>query len=377
MKLDRRQALFGIGALAAVPMAARAQTGSPELWTRVQQLAEGVINDRLTPGLQISVRRGVDILFEQGFGMANLETATPLTAASVMKIGSVTKQFTAAAMLLLEQDGRLALSDPLARFLPDFPRAADLTLERMLNHTSGLGNYTDTPAFIQNSRTDRSTAELVAAMRDSANLQAHEPGTRWDYSNTAYVLLGAVIEAAAGMPYGQFYQERLFTPFGLTTMAVDDAANVVPGRASGYTEGASGSGFDNASFISMSYPGAAGSIRSTTSDLCRWHGALLGGRILSAVSLQKMLTPARLADGTAPVEGGAPIDYGLGIRATLAGGRALVVHTGGIQGFASYLGTYRAEDLTIATMANIDSGGSVLGPRVRAIREAVRDGLLA
>lgn len=380
MKLDRRQALFGLGGLAAMPAVAWAQTppgGDP--WARVRELAEAIVRDGLAPGLQVSARRGDALLFDQGFGFANLETATPMTAASVLRAGSLTKQFTGAAFLLLEADGRLALSDPLSRFLPDFPRAADLTLERMLNHTSGLGNYTDTATpdeFIQAGRVDRSTAALVEAMRASPNLQAFEPGTDWAYSNTAYVLLGAVIEAATGQPYDEVFQQRLFTPLGLTGMAVDDAADVVPGRASGYYDTDAASGFSNADFISMTYPGAAGSMRSTTGDLCRWHQALLGGRVLSPAGLTRMLTPARLVDGSLPVDGGSPVQYGLGISIGKAGGRDIVYHSGGIHGFGSYLGTYRAEDLSIATMVNVN-GGMALSGRLRAIREAIRDGLLA
>jgi D-alanyl-D-alanine carboxypeptidase len=379
--MNRRQAMFGMGALGAstaLAGASRAQT-APDLWGRVSTMIEAIIAERLTPGLQITVRKGDALLFDRGFGSANLETATPMTPAGVLRVGSLTKQFTAATLLLLEADGVLSLDDPLSRFLPDVPRAADLSLLRMANHTSGLGNYTDAAsvqAFLQGGRPDRSTDEMVALMAASADLQKTEPGTAWAYSNTAYVLLGAVIEKATGRPYGAVMQGRLFGPLGLAATAVDDPAQILPGRVAGYTNVAMPTAFENASFLSMTYPGAAGSMRSTTADLCRWHQALLGGKVLSPAGLAKMLTPAVLADGSRPADGTL---YGLGVSLSPQGAPALVSHTGGINGFASYLGTYRDADLSIATIVNADGGfgdGASPGPRVQAVRRVIRDALL-
>lgn len=378
--MDRRQALFGLAGLAAAPLigGARRVQDAGDLWTRIRAMGEAIIAEGLTPGLQISVRQGADVVFQQGFGQANVETATPMTASSVLRIGSLTKQFTAATLLLLEAEGRLSLTDPLSRFLPDFPRAADLALERMLNHTSGLGNYTDAAslnAFLQAGRPDRSMAEMVEIMKTSPNLQAFEPGTGWAYSNTAYVLLGAVIEKASERRYDVAMKERLFTPLGLNDTAVDDASQIVARRGSGYTPTLVPGAFQNASFISMSYPGAAGSMRSTTTDLCRWHQALLGGKVLSAAALARMLTPATLADGSLPMQGGSPIRYGLGLSIGEAAGRSLISHSGGIQGFSAYLGSYPNDGLTVATIVNVDGGPA--GARVQAMRVAIRDGLLS
>lgn len=240
----------------------------------------------------------------------------------------------------------------------------------MLNHTSGLGNYTnveDPADFFQAGRVDRPMPEMVEWLLARPGLMAFEPGTGWAYSNTAYVLLGAVIEAAAGKPYGEVMKERLFTPLGLASTAVDDPAGIVAGRASGYTRG-NGTGpgaMGNASYLSMSFPGAAGAIRSTTDDLCRWHQALFSGQVLNAAGLGKMLTPATLADGTPALAGGQPANYGLGIGAA----SPIASHSGGINGFISYLGTHQPADVTVATMVNTDSGTD-LSERVRAVRRA-------
>lgn len=363
MDLSRRASLAGLMALAASPAAAKAtRTASP--WASVEAQAQAMIAGKVTPGLQVCVRKRGAVVFSKAFGAANLETATPMTPASVCRIGSITKQFTASAIMLLAQAGKLSLDDSLAIYLPEFPNASKLRLRRMLSHTSGLGNYTQIPPlqFLQMTRTDRSAKELVKAMADASPTLAYEPGTDWRYSNTAFVLLGAVIEVVAGQSYGEFFQQRLITPNGLAHTAVDDAITVVPNRASGYTSALRGpSGFINTSFISMSWPGAAGSLRSTCEDLCAWHGALLGGKVLSPESLKAMLTPVTLNDGqlpTQPKRGGGrePVRYGFGIGLDLRDGKPSASHSGGIQGFASHLETLTDEGVTIAWVLNTDGG---------------------
>lgn len=365
--IGRRAFLAGLG---VVPALAAAPVWAADAFAETRVLAQSLIDDGVTPGFQLSIRKGGDLVFSQGFGLANIETSTPTTSATVFRIGSVTKQFTAAILLLLEQDGRLSLSDTLDRFVPSVPRANEISLLRMLNHTSGLGNYTDVDDpkdFFQAGRLDRPTSEMIDWMVARPRLMVFEPGAGWAYSNTAYVLLGAVIEAVTGQPYGAVMKERLFDPLGLTATAVDDPALILPGRANGYTRDigdAAGAPLLNASYLSMTFPGAAGAIRSTTDDLCRWHQALFGGRVLGATALETMLTPATLADGSPALTGGQPVNYGLGI-----GVGPIASHTGGINGFISYLGTHREADVTVATVVNVD-GGPDLGPRARAVRSA-------
>lgn len=363
--LDRRQALFALaGASATAAMGAQAQATPPPplqgFWCSVEEAARALIARRLTPGFQLCVSRGDEVLFSGAYGHANLETDTLLGPDSVMRIGSVTKQFTAAAMLLLEADGALQLSDKLGRFLPSFPGASEITLERMLNHTSGLSNFTGlvtTQEMLQESRRDNTMAERVSLLANSAGPLVFEPGTSWAYSNTAYVLLAAVIEAVTGAGYGRFFSDRLFQPSGMTATAVDNAADVVARRASGYSHAGAALGFSNASFIAMSYPGAAGSVRSTARDLCKWSAALLGGRVLSASGLEKMLTPARLTDGSEAAAGGPSFRSGLGQRLTDIGGRRVVRHGGGIQGFSCDLWSLVDTGVTTAAIVNCDGHG--------------------
>jgi CubicO group peptidase (beta-lactamase class C family) len=364
MGLNRRETMAGMLALVATPTASVAQAAGR--WGTVDAMASKMVADRLVPGLQICVRLRGEAAFSRGFGKADIETATPMTPASVCRIGSVSKQFTAAGILLLAQDGKLALDDPLSRFIPDFPNAERLTIRRLLSHTSGLGNYTETtpPELVwQVSRTDRDTAQMLDVMRATGAKLLFEPGTSYRYSNTGFVLLGIVIEKVSGASYRDYMQTRLFTPLGLSHTAVDDDAEIVPMRVAGYTNDPKAvSGFDNASFTSMTYPGGAGALRSTCEDLCAWHTALLGGKVLQPAMLRAMLTPITLNDGSLPTQANrkgerAPVHYGFGIDVDPVDGRSAVSHGGSIQGFASFLQTLQAEQMTMAMIMNTDGGG--------------------
>ncbi len=355
----------------------------------IDAMASALIADGTTPGLSLAVMRAGKLLHAKGFGSANLETNTPVTPETVFRVGSVSKQFIAAAIALLAEEGKLGYDDPLSHHLPLFPRAGDITLRQMLTHTSGLGNYTETQppaAFFRQARTDYNDAELLAAMANTSPLFKSEPGTAWAYSNTAYVLLGMVVQVASGQPYGEFLRRRLFEPAGLVDTAVDDAADVVHNRASGYsakTPTAPGTqgGIRNAEYISMTFPGAAGAMRSTAADLCRWHAALLGDRIVKPATLQLMLTPARLKNGElpeAPVPPNAPQDaprervrYGFGLATGDFEGHTYVEHDGGIFGFISMLRSYQREKVTVALLVNYDGFSSREQLQtVRAVRDA-------
>lgn len=390
MELSRRKSMGGLlAALAAPTLAAAkaAKTAGP--WASVEAAAHRMVADRLVPGLQISVRKRGVTAFSRGFGQANIETATPMTPATVCRIGSVSKQFTAAGILLLVQDGKVSLDDPLSRFLPDFPNAERLTIRRLLSHTAGLGNYTETspPELVwQIARTDRDMAQMLEIMRATGAKLIFEPGADYRYSNTGFVLLGAVIEKASGQTYRDFLQARLFTRLGLAHTAVDDAAEVVPNRASGYTdEPKAPSGFANASFTSMTYPGGAGALRSTCEDLCAWHEALLGGKALQPAMLKAMLTPITLNDGSLPVQTNrkgerTPVRYGFGIGVGPVDGREAVSHGGSIQGFGSFLETLPAERVTMALIINSDGGAKApasFGPSWAEMQKVLRTAALA
>jgi len=363
MELSRRASIGALLALTAGSSAAAAKPGGA--WSKVRTVAQKAVADRLMPGVQLCVRRKGAVVFSEGFGKANLEWGMAMTPTTICRIGSVSKQFTAAGVLLLVQDGKLSLDDKLSRFFPDFPNAERLTLRRMLSHTAGLGNYTATtpPERVwQDARVDRNAAEMLEAMRPSSTKLLFEPGTGYRYSNNGFVLLGLVMEKAADRSYRDILQTRIFGPLGLTRTSVDSEVEVVPQRASGYSNQAGvPSGFDNASFTSMTYPGGAGAIRSTCEDLCAWHAALLGGKLLQPAMLAEMLTPATLNDGSLPVQPNrtgakAAVRYGFGISLNPIDGHRAVSHGGNIQGFASNLETLPDDGVTIAMIINADGG---------------------
>ncbi len=369
--LDRRAALTALAAAIAAPTATAAAPAKDKPWASADAAAKLIVDGRFSPGVSILARQRGKTIYDGSTGLADIETATPMTTRSVCRIGSITKQFTATAILLLAQDGKLSLNDNLSVYLPQFPGADKLPMRRILSHTAGLGNYTEmnppTEIFRQ-FRQDRTPSELVAWMADSKPLQISPPGTAWRYSNTGYVLLGAVIETVAGKPYGEVLAERIFKPLGLADTAYDHNADVVPRRAAGYTPNAKAAGgFDNAAFIAMTTPGRAGALRSTVSDLCAWHEALFAGKVLKPEMLAEMLTPAVLNDGKLPEGPGPggvkrPIKYGYGVMIGEADGQRVVSHGGGIPGFASFLATLPDAGLTYAIIRNSDGGPPANAP---------------
>jgi CubicO group peptidase (beta-lactamase class C family) len=341
------------------------------------------VADRVTPGLQLCVRRAGQVVYSRAFGSANLEIAAPLTPASGMRIGSVTKQFTAAALLLLQEDGRVSLDDRLSRFVPEIAPAKEVTLRQMLNHTSGLAIGPAGGLLVRRGTevVEHDAASLLAVIQSRNPVLRTPPGTQWVYNNLAYRLLGLVAERASGSRMRDLFKVRLFDPAGLSRTAVDDVGEVVAGRASGYVSGPKeAGGFRNAPPISLSWPGGAGAMRSTAEDLCRWHDALLGGRLLRPESLTAMLTPARLNDGSLPPRpadrgGTGPLRYGLGIRLDTEGGREVVTHGGGIEGFFSDLTTYPDARVTVAGIINSsrDEQDPQAPPDQQVLRAAVKE----
>src|SRR5665213_1554329 len=201
----------------------------------------------------------------------------------------IPKQFTAAAILLLEERGKLKLDDPIGKYIPDAPAAWDkVTLFHLLTHTAGIPNFTSLPDYQKEvMRRTMTPAQLIATFRDKP--LDFPVGEKWNYTNSGYILLGAVIEKAGGMPYAQFLQENLFTPLDMKDTGYDSAAAILPLRASGYVR-RSGA-LINDGFIDMSVPYAAGSLYSTTHDLLLWENSLYGGKVLKPASLKKMTTP--------------------------------------------------------------------------------------
>ena len=225
------------------------------------------------PGAAVAVRLGGEVVHSAGYGLANAEWGIPIDPETVFRIGSITKQFTAAAILRLAADGKLSIDDPLKRHLPDYPVGERrITLRHLLNHTSGIKSYTAMPVFAEILARDLPLAEIIARFKDAPADFA--PGERYLYNNSGYLLLGAIVEAASGQSYEAHLAETFFKPLELTRTSYLHNDPIVTKRASGYSLGPT---LRNAPPISMTLPHAAGALGATAEDLLAWEQALRGG----------------------------------------------------------------------------------------------------
>jgi D-alanyl-D-alanine carboxypeptidase len=380
-----------IGFMAAAVMAAfsvqAAQPADKDLAASIDKAAAASVAAGETPGLQVAVVKNGSVILLKSYGSANLEQHVAVANDSVFRVGSVTKQFTAAALLLLAEEGKLSVQDKLSKYYPNFPRGNDITLDEMLHHTSGIHNYTSEPNFVNDGMVHRSTDEMVEFIGKMPKTQDFEPGTDWSYSNSAYFILGGVVEKVAGAPLATVFKTRLFTPSGMMHSALDDEAEIVSGRARGYSGTAPGA-FTNAPFISMSIPGGAGSIRSTADDLVKWNAALFGGKILKPASLAAMLTPGKFSNGQTSgaamakmmAQAGQPAaahsEYGYALFLTELQGHRKIDHGGGIYGFSSSLSEFPDDRTTVAVLSNAigkDVGATQIAKRIERLALGLPD----
>jgi len=300
----------------------------------------------------VLVARGDQIIFEHAYGSANLEWQVPNTPTTKFRLGSVTKQFTATAIMLLEERGKLNTDDLLAKYLPDCPPEwSAITVRHLLSHTSGIPNFTAFPDYPTWRFTPATTEQSLAHVRGHALLFA--PGERYQYSNSNYIVLGWLVEHLAGKSYAEFLTENIFGPLGMKDTGYDVNETVLPGRASGYM--ATAHGFVNAPYSDMHVPHGAGALYSTVEDLHRWTEGLFGGKILTAASLAKLTTPGKG-------------DYAFGLSVRTVNGRKLIDHGGAIEGFNSHLAYYPESRLTVAVLANVNgSAPTELASQLAAI----------
>jgi len=326
-----------------VPERSLADTPEPDsrLHADLEQIVRQSYPDD-APGAAVIVVRDGKTVYRGAHGLANLELAVPLRAEHVFRIGSITKQFTAAGILLLAERGQLALTDPITKYLPDYPvQGHTVTIQHLLSHTSGIASYTDLPDWRPTLRTDVSVEQLIGIFKDKPF--DFVPGEGWKYSNSGYILLGAIIEKVSGQSYADFMRGNVFDPLGMTTTAYDDASRITPGRAAGYMR--RGEQWRNADFLSMTQPYAAGALVSTVDDLARWNSAIESGAVLQPASWRRARTSFALADGT-------PTRYGAGWILGRVGPVATVEHGGGIFGFNAYVLGSPDRHLYVAVLAN-------------------------
>jgi CubicO group peptidase (beta-lactamase class C family) len=342
-------------ALAALllPLAAMPQDRDPLADAPASRLARylhaAAIKDDFSGA--VLVQKGDATLYEAGFGLADREHGAANTPATKFRLGSITKQFTAMAVLILQERGKLAVDDPIATHLGDVPAAwKDVTIRHLLTHTSGVPNYTDFFGMMQTTvRTPATVDRVIATFRDRP--LDFPPGTKFAYSNSGYILLGKIIEKASGESYERFLRAAIFEPLGMKDTGYDHAEAVLPGRAEGYQRLAGV--VLNATHIDMSWPYAAGALYSTVRDLATWDRALRAGKLISSENYKAMFTPFK--DGYA-------FGWGVGKR----GDRAVISHGGGINGFQTQITRIPDEGLCVVVLSNVvpSQAGRIAGDLV-------------
>lgn len=326
-----------------LPVTALAQSDSDrELTARFDSILESTFSPDQPGAAAIVVRDGVTI-YKNAIGVADLELDVPLNPYTIFRIGSITKQFTAAAIMMLVEEDKVSLDDEITKFLPDYPtQGATITVAHLLNHTSGIRSYTNMPGWMEEKIVENlELEELIDGFKNEP--MEFQPGERFKYNNSGYVLLGAIIEKASGMSYEDFIEKRIFEPLNMTRSSYDDHQDIVRGRASGYD--GTRKAPENAKQFSASQPYAAGSLLSTVDDLATWNAALFGGKVVSKESLEQMITRGKLNNGT-------EINYGYGLVVGTLRGQKMIFHGGGIFGFVTQAAWLPDDNVFVAVLCN-------------------------
>ena len=295
-------------------------------------------------GLGIGVASGDETLVNKGFGLANVELNVPATANTVYRIGSITKEFTAAAVLLLVEDREISLDGVLTEYLPGYPKQGDsVTIRQLLQHTSGVPDFTRLTNYRRERPLDVSREQVLDRFQKLP--LEFQPGERHRYCNSGYFLLGLVVEEVSGKSFREFVEQRLFRKLGMRRSYCDSSSLIIPQRAAGYTRWRGK--LRNAPHISLSQTIGAGNVATTTTDLILWQRGLVTHRLLRIESADLMTTRGKLKNGKS-------FNYGCGLRIESVAKQKVIQHGGAISGFRSHLAYYPDSELTVAVVANCD-----------------------
>ena len=308
--------------------------------TKVDEYLQAEMKAQQIPGVSLAVIKDGQIVLAKGYGFANVEHQVPVKPETIFQSGSMGKQFTATAVMLLMEDGKLAIDDKLSKYFPDAPEAwRNITIRHLLTHTSGMTDYP--PGF--DFRRDYTEDELYE--RAKAIPLAFQPGDKWSYSNLGYVMLGILIHKVSGKFYGDFLQERVFKPLEMSTARIISEADIIPNRAAGYRVDNKGQ-LKNQNWVSPSLNTTAdGALYMNVYDMAKWDAALYTDKLLKRSSLEQMWTPVKLNDGkTHP--------YGFGWAIGEIKGHRYVQHGGAWQGFKAQIIRYIDDKFTVVLFAN-------------------------
>ena len=326
------------------------KSGDNDLSPKVDAAVEAQRQAQKIPGVSLAVCRNGKLIKATGYGLGNVEWNGAVTPETIFQTGSVGKQFTAMAVMMLFQEGKIGLDDNVGKYIPESPAVwKDVTIRNLLTHTSGIADYGGDVGSLGNQaidlRKDYTEEDLVKAF--SPMKMDFQPGEKWSYSNTGYVLLGIVIRRVTGQFYGDFLQQRIFKPLGMNSTHIVSEADIVPQRSGGYR--LDKGELKNQEWVAPSLNTTAdGALYTNVLDLAKWDAALREKKFLTSSSYELMWSPVKLNDGkTYP--------YGFGWFLEDKGGYKAVSHTGSWQGFTMAINRYEKNELTVIVMTNLDS----------------------
>jgi CubicO group peptidase (beta-lactamase class C family) len=318
--------------------------GFPSLESYVDGLFAFIARKESAPGAAVLVSKDGTILFKKGYGLADIGYKIPVSTVTKFRIGSVTKQFIAAAILKLQEEGRISVTDKLSKFIPDFPRGDEVTIHHLLTHTSGIQSFTSRPGFLETATVYTTNQRMI----DSIKTYPYDfnPGENFEYNNSGFFILGYIIEKVTGMSYGSYLKETFFDPLGMKNTGVHTSRLILENEATGYA--INNGKFEKALNWDMSRAGGAGSMYSTVEDLFLWNEAVFNGKVLNDASLKTAFTSVLLNNGQKP----AAMDYGYGWTFWNTRDIRFIGHSGGLHGFLSQLTRQPEEQLTVAVLTN-------------------------
>ena len=313
----------------------------------MEKQIDQIMNDQYQKenyGATVLIANKDEVLYRKAFGKANVELNVDMIPENVFEIGSITKQFTAVAILMLLEEGKLSLDDAITKYIPDYPtQNTNITIHHLLTHTSGIKSYTSIPSLREFARNDLKVTELIDTFKNEP--MDFKPGEQYRYNNSGYILLGYIIEKVSGMTYEDFIQKRIFDKLNMNSSYYGSKSKLIKNRASGYQQRENG--YANADYISMTIPYAAGSIMSTVDDLLKWNTAVHNNTLISKESLQKAFTNYTLNNGD-------KINYGYGWALNSIKDVATIEHGGGIFGFTTQGIYVPSENVYVIVLTNCD-----------------------
>jgi len=311
------------------------------LQTRIDSVVRAEMTRQRIPGVAVAIVKNGEVMLANGYGEANVEHHVPVTAETVFQSGSVGKQFTSAGVMLLVEDGKIGLGDSITKYFPNAPASwRGITVRHLLTHTSGIPDYTTDALDYRRDYTEDELAQMAFGLTPE-----FPPGSRWNYSNTGYVLLGIIIHKASGQFYGDVLRDRVFTPLGMRSARIISEADIVPHRAAGYqlVKGE----LKNQDWVAPKLNTTAdGSLYLSLQDYIAWDRGLRAKKILKADSWAAVFTPVTLTSGNR-------YPYGFGWSIDTVAGQLRIHHGGSWQGFQTYISRYLGDDMTIVALSNL------------------------